>query len=209
MTIEEDLINAVADLEEEEAINLVKQLIDAGKDPVDIFSLVRDGMTIVGDRFAAKEYFLADLIFSGELFEKINEILMPLIKKSSATKPLGKVVFGTVQNDIHDIGKNIVIGLLRAEGIEVVDLGVDQPPEKFVETINKEKPNAVGLSGLLTLAIESMKKTVEAIKAADPNLPVIVGGGPVDENVCKHVGADDWAPDAVSAVNVFKKYIAE
>ncbi|MHA1310046.1 MAG: cobalamin B12-binding domain-containing protein [Candidatus Helarchaeota archaeon] len=207
MTNEEDLINAMADLEEEKVIDLTNQLLKDGKKPVEIFNIIRKGMTIVGDKFASKEYFLADLIYSAEIFEEINKILMPLIKKSGDSKQLGKVVMGTVKNDIHDIGKNIVIGLLRAEGIDVIDLGVDKPIESFIEAIKKEKPKAVGLSGLLTLAIDSMKKTIEAIKSLDPNIPVIVGGGPVDADTCKYVNANDWAPDAVEAVKVFKKYL--
>ena len=207
MTLEDDLVTAVADLEEDEAIEIVKKLLQLGKNPTEIFNIVRNGMTVVGERFESKEYFLADLIYSGELFEEINKILMPLIKSDSGGKPLGKVVFGTVKNDIHDIGKNIVIGLLRAEGIDIIDVGVDQPVEVFVKAVKDEKPNVVGLSGLLTLAIESMKKTTEAIKEFDPNIPVIIGGGPVDESVCVHVGADGWAPDAIQAVKIFKKFL--
>ncbi|MHA1268371.1 MAG: cobalamin B12-binding domain-containing protein [Candidatus Helarchaeota archaeon] len=207
MTLEDDLINAIADLDEDKAKEIVNEMVKIGKDPTEIYNYVRKGMTIVGERFASKEYFLADLIYSGELFEEINTILIPLIKKTSSDKPLGKVVFGTVKNDIHDIGKNIVIGLLRAEGIEVIDLGVDQPVEVFVNAVKKYKPDVVGLSGLLTLAIESMKKTISAIKAEDQNIPIIIGGGPVDEKVCEYVGADDWSPDAVAGVKVFKKFL--
>jgi methanogenic corrinoid protein MtbC1 len=207
MTLKDDLIQAMEDLEEDKALEIVNKLIDEDKSATEIFSYVRDGMTKVGVKFASKEYFLADLIYSAEIFEEINKILMPLIKAGEAGKPLGKVVIGTVKNDIHDIGKNIVIGLLRAEGIEVVDLGVDQPVEVFVNAVKKEKTKAVGLSGLLTLAIDSMKKTVKAIKEINPNIPVLVGGGPVDQKVCEYVEADDWAEDAVGAVKLFKKYL--
>ena len=207
MTLKDDLIQAMEDLEEDKALEIVNKLIDEGKSATEIFSYVRDGMTKVGEKFASKEYFLADLIYSAEIFEEINKILMPLIKGGEAGKPLGKVVIGTVKNDIHDIGKNIVIGLLRAEGIDVVDLGVDQPIQSFVDAVKKENPQAVGLSGLLTLAIDSMKKTVKAIKEINPKIPVLVGGGPVDKKVCEYVEADDWAEDAVGAVKLFKKYL--
>ena len=206
MTLEEDLVAAITDLEEDKAKEIVNQLIKEGRAATEIFNYIRDGMTQVGNKFASKEYFLADLIYSGEIFEEINKTLMPLIKGDDKTKPIGRVVFGTVKNDIHDIGKNIVIGLLKAEGIDVIDVGVDSPVKVFVDAVKKEKPQAVGLSGLLTLAIESMKNTVKAIKAID-DVPVIVGGGPVDESVCKYVGADDWAKDAVDAIKVFKKYM--
>ncbi|MBD3227389.1 MAG: cobalamin-binding protein [Candidatus Lokiarchaeota archaeon] len=208
MTLKEDLVNAVADLDDELAKDIVKRLLDEGISATEIFGYVRDGMTEFGKRFESKEYFLADLIYSGELFEEINKILMPKIKESpTEAKSLGKVVFGTVKNDIHDIGKNIVIGLLKAEGINVIDLGVDQPVEAFIESVKKNNPDIVGLSGLLTLAIESMKKTRNAIKKINPNLPVVIGGGPVDQKVCDHVGADGWAKDAVEAVKLFKKFI--
>lgn len=207
MTLKDDLIQAMEDLEEDKALEIVNKLVDEGKSATEIFSYVRDGMTKVGEKFASKEYFLADLIYSAEIFEEINKILMPLIKGEEAGKPLGKVVIGTVKNDIHDIGKNIVIGLLRAEGIDVIDLGVDQPVQAFVDAVKKENPHVVGLSGLLTLAIDSMKKTIKAIKEINPKIPVLVGGGPVDQKVSDYVEADDWAEDAVGAVKVFKKYL--
>ena len=209
MTTADDLVDAVEMLEDEDALKFVQELIAQNKSPDEIFNALRKGMQKVGEKFAKKEYFLADLVYSAELFQDINKIIMPLVEEKESGEPLGKIVFGTVKHDIHDIGKDIVIALLRAEGFLVVDLGVDVPPEKFVEVIKKEKPHAVGLCGLLTAAIEQMKETVELIRLniKQENIAILVGGGPIDESVCKYTGADDWAPNAVEAVKSFKKYI--
>ncbi|MHA1799671.1 MAG: cobalamin B12-binding domain-containing protein [Candidatus Helarchaeota archaeon] len=201
-----DLEEAIEELDEEKAIIIIKELIKE-KPPVEIFNAIKRGLQKVGEKFESNEYFLADLIYSGELFQELSKYVMPLIKEKQEGEFSGKIVFGTVKNDIHDIGKNIVISLLKAEGFEVIDVGVDIPAEKFVEVIQKEKPFAIGLSCLLTVAIEEMKNTIETIRNNGiTNVTILVGGGPVDESVCKYVGADDWAGNAVDAIKAFKKY---
>ncbi|MDD1777928.1 MAG: cobalamin-dependent protein, partial [Candidatus Helarchaeota archaeon] len=176
MASEDDLIAAMAELNEDRAMEAVRELLKK-KSALDIINVAREGMQHVGEKFAAKEFFLADLIFSAEIFQEIMTLVEPELKKGSETSYIGKVLIGTVKNDIHDIGKNIMASLLRASGFEVVDLGVDVPVEKFVDAIKREKPRVVGLSGLLTIAIDEMKKTIEAIKANGlrDNLKIIIG----------------------------------
>lgn len=208
MASEEELIKAIAELDEDRALEIVQELSDKMA-ALDIINIAREGMQQVGDRFAAKEYFLADLIFSAEIFQEIMKKLEPKLAVTDKSQYKGKIVIGTVKNDIHDIGKNIVVSLLRAAGFEVIDIGVDQPVEKFVEAVKSEQPQVLGLSGLLTIAIEEMKNTINAIEANGlrKNLKIIIGGGPMDETVRDYVGADASTQDAVEGVNMIKEFI--
>ncbi len=208
MTLDEDLITAIAELDEDRALEIVKKMSDQ-KPALEIINVAREGMQQVGEKFAAKEFFLADLIYSAEIFQEIMSQLEPALEASGKGVFKGKIVIGTVKDDIHDIGKNIIVSLLKAEGFEVVDLGVDVPVEKIVEAVKKESPQVLGLSGLLTIAIEQMKNTIDAIKAAGlrENLKIIVGGGPMDESVRDYVGADANSQDAVKGLNQIKEFI--
>lgn len=206
MSSNEDLIKAIADLDEDHALEIVKELIKT-KSATDIINIAREGMQLVGDKFANKEFFLADLIFSAEIFQEIMTILESKLTTEKVSF-IGKVVIGTVKNDIHDIGKNIILSLLRAAGFEVVDLGVDVPVEKFIEAVKREKPKVLGLSGLLTIAIEEMKNVIDALKANNlrEDIKVIVGGGPMDASVRDYVGADANSQDAVLGVNKIREF---
>jgi len=208
MTTEDELINAMTELNEDRALEVVRELMKE-KSAIDIINVAREGMQQVGEKFAAKEFFLADLIFSAEIFQEIMNLLEPELKSGEETSYIGKVVIGTVKNDIHDIGKNIIVSLLRAAGFDVVDLGVDVPSEKFVEAVKKENPQVLGLSGLLTIAIDEMKKTIEAIQANGlrDEIRIIVGGGPIDESVRSYVGADASCRDAVEGVRLIKEFL--
>jgi len=208
MSKTESFVEVLADLKEEEAIRIAKERLEAGEDPLKLVEDCREAMKIVGKRFEEGTYFIADLIMAGEILKKITEMIKPKLKKAKV-KYLGKVVIGTVEGDIHDIGKNIVISMLEANGFEVIDLGVDVPPQKFVEAIRKFNPQVVGMSGLLTLAFDSMKRTVEAIKEAGlrDKVKIIIGGGTVDEKVKEYVGADAYGRDPVIAVSLAKKWV--
>ncbi|NVM53076.1 MAG: cobalamin B12-binding domain-containing protein [Candidatus Helarchaeota archaeon] len=208
MASKEDLTQALADLDEDRALAIVQELSDK-MSAMEIIIVAREGMQQVGDKFAAKEYFLADLIFSAEIFQEIMKKLEPALTLTDKSQFKGKIVIGTVKNDIHDIGKNIIISLLRAAGFEVIDLGVDVPVERFVETVKSESPQVLGLSGLLTIAIEEMKNTIDAIEANGlrETLKIIIGGGPMDEKVRDYVGADASSQDAVEGVNFIKEFI--
>jgi methanogenic corrinoid protein MtbC1 len=202
----DELSEAIANLEEDKVLQLVKERLDNGEDPIKVLDACRLGMTKIGEG-AGDTVFLTDLIMAGEIFNEAMEILMPKLTGGSS-KNLGKVVIGTVQGDIHNIGKDIAINFLKAEGFEVVDLGVDVPPQKFVDAIDEYNPMVVGMSGLLTLSIEPMKKSVEAIKAANKRdkVKVIIGGERTDDEVCSYVGADAWVNDAIEGVKIIKKW---
>jgi trimethylamine corrinoid protein len=204
-----DLAALLADLKEEEAIKLTKDRLAKGDDAMKILDDSRKGMEMVGKRFASGEYFIPDLIYSGEILRQISEIVKPKLTGTSKQKKLGKFLLATVSGDIHDIGKDIVGFMMDISGFEVIDLGIDVPKEKIVEAIKNSKPQIVGLSGFLTLAFDSMKETIEAIKAAGlrNNVKIMIGGGQIDEEVKRYTGADAYRPDAVSAVTLAKEWI--
>jgi len=205
----EAITEAITNLEESEVLKLVKENLDANEDPIKILEACRIGMSKIGrEAGEGGTIFLTDLIMAGEIFNEAMEILTPKLMNSS-TSSLGKVVIGTVEGDIHNIGKDIAINFLKAEGFEVIDLGVDVPPQKFVDAIKEHNPPIVGMSGLLTLSIEPMKESIEAISAANlrDKVKVIIGGERTDEEVCKHVGADAWVNDAIDGVKIIKNWV--
>jgi 5-methyltetrahydrofolate--homocysteine methyltransferase len=205
-----DFVNLLADLKEDEVLKLTKQRLESKEDPMKILEDSRKGMEIVGKRFADGEYFLPELVFSGELIKEITEIVKPHLTKSSAKiKRLGKVVIGTVAGDIHDIGLNIVDFMLDVNGFEVTNLGVDVPAEKFVKAMKDTKAPVLGLSGFLTPAFDAMKETVEALEKAGlrKNIKIMIGGGQMDDEVRKYAKADAFGKDAMAAVALSKKWI--
>jgi trimethylamine corrinoid protein len=203
------LAELLADLKEEEAIAETKARIAKKDDPLKILEDSRSGMEVVGKRFASGEYFIPDLIYSGEILRQISEIVKPLLTGTSQQKKLGKFLLATVAGDIHDIGKDIVAFMMDISGFEVIDMGIDVPKDKIVAKIKETKPQIVGLSGFLTLAFDSMKETIDAIKAAGlrDNIKIIIGGGQIDEEVRKYTGADAYKPDAVACVAQSKEWL--
>jgi len=203
------LVDAMVGMKENEAISIAKDLIEKGEDPLNILAACREAMDIVGKRFEKGEFFLPELMMSGEMLRQISELLKPLLKGDVQTERLGKVIIGTVQGDIHDIGKDIVVLMLDVNGFEVMDLGIDVPPEKFVDAIKDFQPAVVGLSGFLTLAFDSMKETVEAISAAGlrDNIKIMIGGGQIDEEIKTYTIADAYGKDAMEAVKLTKDWI--
>jgi methanogenic corrinoid protein MtbC1 len=203
-----DLVSALSDLKEEEALGIVQDRLSKGNDPLKILDDARRGMEIVGKRFASAEYFIPDLIYSGEILKEITEIVKPKLAKQAEVKRLGKVVLGTVAGDIHDIGLNIVDFMLDTNGFEVYNLGVDVPVQKFVERIKESDAPIVGLSGFLTLAFDSMKQTIEAIRDAGlrDKVKIMIGGGQIDEEVRKYTGADAYGKDAMEGVALAKEW---
>jgi 5-methyltetrahydrofolate--homocysteine methyltransferase len=205
-----DFVNLLADLKEDEVLKLTRQRLESKEDPMKILEDSRKGMEIVGKRFADGEYFLPELVFSGELIKEITEIVKPHLTKSSAKiKRLGKVVIGTVAGDIHDIGLNIVDFMLDVNGFEVTNLGVDVPAEKFVKAMKDTRAPVLGLSGFLTPAFDAMKETVEAMEKAGlrKNIKIMIGGGQMDDEVRKYAKADAYGKDAMAAVALSKKWI--
>jgi len=204
------LIHAMAEMQEKEALQIAKQLLNEGTDPIAILNACSTAMQTVGERFEKGEYFLPHLMMAGTILKQVSDVIKPHIREQEKDKTSkGRVLIGTVKGDIHDIGKNMVTFLLEANGFEVKDIGIDQHPDKFVEAIQTFQPNVVGLSGLLTLAFESMKETILAIEEAglQDNVRIIIGGAQVSEHVKDYTGADAFAPDALAGVRIIKQWI--
>jgi methanogenic corrinoid protein MtbC1 len=209
MNMAKDLVKTLADLKEKEALKIVEDRLSAGEDPLKILDDARRALEIVGKRFSDCEYFIPDLVYSGEILKAITDMVRPKLAKGAEVKRLGKVVVGTVAGDIHDIGKDIVVFMLDVNGFEVKDLGIDVPVQKFVDAIKETGSKVVGLSGFLTLAFQSMKDTVEAIKKAGlrEKVKIMIGGGQIDEQVRGFTGADAYGKDAMEAVKLAKGWI--
>ncbi len=205
--MKQELIDAIADMQEEEAMRLAVEMLDSGENPQDVLDACREAMTIVGDRYEAKDYFLPELIIAGDMLQDIGAVVKPrLLEAAKADEPLGSVVLGTVKGDIHDIGKDIVSFMLDVNNFKVHDIGVDAAPEVFINKIIEVKPDVVGLSGFLTLAFDQMKVTVQAIEEAGlrDSVKIMIGGAIMDDAVTSYIGADAFGPDAAAAVKLAK-----
>jgi len=196
----------LGELEEDGLLAAVKKSLAAGDDPLSIVEACRGGMEEVGKRFSAGDYYVSELIVSAELFNSVMKIVSPKMTAGADSGPKTKVVFGTVKGDVHDIGKDIVIAMLRCNGFEVYDVGVDAPAQAFVDKVRETGAKIVGLSGLLTLAFDAMENTIEALKEAGLNTKVMIGGGMTDEMVRAKVGADAWGHDAMAAVRLAREF---
>ena len=203
------LVDAIANMMEEEALKLTQQMLDANEDPKQILGYAREAMEIVGKRYENGEYFLPELVLSGEMLNQISELVKPKLAHAPDVERFGKVIVGTVEGDIHDIGKDMVVFMLDASGFEVIDLGIDVPAEQFVETVRETGSKVVGLSGFLTLAFDSMKTTIEAFDAAKlrDQVKIMIGGGQVNEQIVAYTGADAYGKDAQEAVNLADGWI--
>lgn len=199
----DELTQALADLEEQKVEALLEERFAAGADPSSILVACQDGMREVGERYEAGEYFVSDLMMSSAIFKKVVARLQPLLVGTVATSR-GGVVVGTVKGDVHDIGKDLVVSTLRASGYTVTDLGVNVPPERFVEALEETGATVLALSGLLTISFDPMKEAVEAVEAAGlrSQVKIMLGGGPVTEQVRAYAGADALGADPPSAVRL-------
>jgi methanogenic corrinoid protein MtbC1 len=205
----EKLVSAIADMREEEALRLVKEMVKGGVEPMAILDAAREAMAIVGQRYEEGRYFLPELMLAGEMLSQVTDMLKPELAKLPEIKRHGRVLIGTVKGDIHDIGKNIVTFMLDVNGFDVLDLGVDVSPDKFVEAIQDFGPQVIGLSGFLTLAFDTMKETIEAIETAGlrDGVKIMIGGGQVSEEIQKYAGADAYGRDAMAGVSLAQKWI--
>lgn len=202
----ETLIKHVTDLDEGAALSLARRLLDEGLDPIVLIKDCEKAMFAVGERYASQYYYLSGLIMAGEIFQEIMVLTQPLMRQRLGDSVLGSVLLGTVQGDIHDVGKSTVAVALRCYGFEVEDLGVDVAPERFLRAVQENPPDLIGLSGLITLAFESMKKTIGLIRGeivpGRGAIPIIVGGTTLNERICRLVGADYWTTDAMDGVRI-------
>jgi methanogenic corrinoid protein MtbC1 len=201
------LIDAIIDMREDDALKITDELLAANADPLVILDACRSSMTIIGQRFEEGDCFVPELILSGEMLKAITAKVKPVLAEDAEQEIIGKIVFGTVEGDIHDIAKDIVVFMLDINGFEVTDLGVDVPPQKFVDAVKETGATIVGLSGFLTLAYDPMKATVEALKAAGLNVKVMIGGGQIDDQIRQYTGADAYGKDAMTAVSLAKEWV--
>lgn len=202
------LVKAIADMDEGKALELANQMMADGVEPMVILDSAREAMDIIGQRYEEGTYFLPELMMAGEMLNQITELVKPELGKVSDIERRGKVLIGTVEGDIHDIGKNIVSFMLDVNGFEVLDLGVDVSADKFLEAIREFKPQVVGLSGFLTLAFDVMKETIETIQKAGlrDDVKIMIGGGQVNEEIREFSGADAYGRDAMAGVTIAKEW---
>ncbi|MHA1192618.1 MAG: cobalamin B12-binding domain-containing protein [Promethearchaeota archaeon] len=203
----EKLRNGIVEGISEEALDFIHKAIDANIDTKQILNeaIIR-GAEEVGKRYEKGEYFLADMLLAADAINSCMDVVKPKLIEEKH-KPQGKVLIGTPEGDLHDIGKSLVIALLQGQGFEVVDLGVDVPPEKFLEVATNENPDIIGISGLLTVTISKMVETVTMLKRNGIKAKIVVGGGILSEESCKHIGADAWTKDGWKGVKLIKNLI--
>lgn len=202
MTQDNSLATAIADCQEEQVQRLVRERLAAGVSANDILAECNRGMIELGNRFSREECFLPDLMFGGMIMKGVMALLAPHLTRQSVGKARAKAVMGTVLHDVHDIGKDIVVMMLRGAGFDVVDLGVDAPPEKFVEAIRQHKPSVVGMSLLLTTCYKSVANTVQAIREAGlrDSLSIMVGGAAASDLLAQNAGCDFYGKTAVDGL---------
>ncbi len=206
-----ELVQVMADMREDEALSIAREMLESGTDPLVVLQHTREAMEIVGRRYGEGIYFLPELIMAGEMLSQISEMTQARISvaRPAEEEPLGTVVLGTVKGDIHDIGKGIVRFMMEAAGLQVIDLGIDVPTTRFVEAVREHRPEVLALSGLLTLAYDPMKETVEALQEAGirDQVRVMIGGGAIDEGIRAYTGADAYGEDALAAVSLARNWI--
>jgi 5-methyltetrahydrofolate--homocysteine methyltransferase len=202
------LTTAIVDLREDDALAIVDRLLAEGVDPVGILDDCKRAMDVIGERFACGEAFIPELIMAGEIVQTISGKVKPHLTGAPIADKLGVIVLGTVEGDIHDIGKDIVATMLDIAGFDVVDLGVDVPVARFIDTAREKNAQVIAMSCLLTGAFEAMKRTVAAAGEAGlrGEVKIMVGGAPVTEQVVAYTGADGWGKDAVEAVALAKQW---
>ena len=199
------LIHAISELQEDQALAFVRRRLETGDDPLEIIQDCKEGMRLVGAHYERNEYFLAGLIMAGEIFREVMELLQPVVATKASGRAFGRVLLGTVEGDIHDLGKNIFNMLLGCRSFAVYDLGVNVPPAVFADQVDELQPDIVGLSGLLTSSYDAMRETIDLLRSRGLRAPIIIGGGQISEEVSRYVGADYWTTDAVAGVEICQR----
>lgn len=205
------LYEAILNGDSKQAIAITKTAIGEGADPLEIVNQhMIPAMDEAGRRFECEEYFVPELLLAARAMKGALELMRPLLAARGA-EPLGRVVIGTVKGDLHDIGKNLIASMLEGGGFEVIDLGTDVAPEKFVQVVQERHPNLVCLSALLTVTMPSMKTTIQALEQAGvrQQVRVVIGGAPVTEQYANEIGADAYGPNASSAVPIARRLLGK
>ncbi|MBL8057015.1 MAG: cobalamin-dependent protein [Anaerolineales bacterium] len=205
-TLLDELVRAITDLDEAGALTLVQTRLARGGDPFEIVAACQAGLRRVGELYEVRQYYLSGLIMAGEIFREIVELLRPALEQRTAEPAAGRILLGTVQGDIHDIGKNMLGMLLTSHGFAVTDLGVDVPAAEFLRLTLAVQPDVICLSALISSSHESMRATVALLKTElaqrGLTVPIMIGGGLMDEHIFRYVGADHWAGDAMEGVRL-------
>lgn len=209
----ECIIEAVKELNEEKVIGLTKHLLTNGEDPVEIINSIQEGMIKVGELYESKNFFIADLIMAGIIFKEVlsmSEMRISMRKRNRANKAYS-ILIGTVSEDLHDIGKEIFAGMASASGFVVHDIGVDVSPEMFLEKYIKFKPDIIGMSGVLTQSVKYMKQVVELFEVSGyrEQVKIIIGGNPISKEICKFVGADGYSTEVKDGIKICENWMKE
>jgi methanogenic corrinoid protein MtbC1 len=203
------LLNMIIELDERQCLSEIEKMLSSGWDPMDLLDCCIEAMRIVGKRFEEGRYFIAALIMAGAIMRQATELIEPHLVRRESCDAGGTIIVGTIEGDIHDIGKNLFAFLVRCIGIEVIDLGVDVPPPVFLKEAKRTKPNLIGISCVLTQALPDLKTAVQTLhnNLSSPRPPIIIGGTCVDEHICRHVKADYWVQDAAQGVKICRELI--
>ena len=211
LSVNRELVEAVSEIDELHAYKLVEKMVRQGRDPREIVNDLNYALQCVANRYEKGEYYIADLIMAGELVTNLFKTSGMEQHEATQRVPTGKIMVGTVYDDIHDVGKNIFVSMLRSEGFNVIDLGTDVPTETFIEMIREEKPSILGISGILTSVIENIKEVIEAITAEGlrDNLKIILGGALAGKGYADYVGADGFSSDAIEGVEICREWLMQ
>jgi dimethylamine corrinoid protein len=196
MKTRSQLISAIANLNEELALNLIRERLAENDDPLTLIADCQRGLQRVGEGYAQHKYYLSGLIMGGEIFYEVMELIQPAMENRISSTGSGKILLGTVASDIHDLGKNMVKLLLSCYKVTVYDLGVDVTPDEFLRQAKKLQPDILGLSGLITKAYDSMRETVRLFRQEGYQIPIVIGGSQLSEEVFHYTGADYWVNEA-------------
>ena len=207
MKTQSQLISAIADLNEELAVKLIRQRLAENDDPLTLIANCQKGLQRVGERYARHKYYLSGLIMGGEIFYEVMELIRPAMESRISGTGSGKILLGTVENDIHDLGKNIVKLLLSCYKLTVYDLGVDVPPKEFLHQAKKLQPDILGLSGLVTNAYDSMRGTIGLFRQEGYQIPIVIGGSQLSKEVFEYTGADYWVNKADAGVKLILRLL--
>lgn len=209
MRMESKIITAVEAIDEKRAMALVAAEMEAGSDKKIISNQLNYALQRVALRYEQGEYYIADLIMAGELVSNLLQLMGMESEQVIHGRTLGKIVVGTVFDDIHDVGKNIFVSMLKSEGFQVIDLGTDVSKKKFIEAIKKEKPAILGISGILTSVVENIKEVIDEIieEGLREDIKIILGGALAGTDYAKYVGADNYSSDAIEGVGICKRWL--
>jgi methanogenic corrinoid protein MtbC1 len=202
MKTQSQLISAIANLNEELSLKLIRERLAENEDPLTLIADCQKGLQRVGERYAQHKYYLSGLIMGGEIFYEVMELIRPVMERRISGTSSGKILLGTVESDIHDLGKNIVKLLLSCHKVTVYDLGVDVPPEEFLRQAKKLQPDILGLSGLITNAYDSMRETIKLFREEEYQIPIVIGGSQLSKEVFQYTGADYWVNKADEGVKL-------